>query len=188
MTILFLPPPLDAVSNINIAEHPDVLHLLVTWLAGWAWMTLVLLFVVMLLTRARPPGSTAPGLRRLTAPSYFAPWAWLVLFAAMTAVISVMPAHNRAIPAVHDHPFLQPLFVRILSPYGSLAVLCALALALLSPLVVTGDVLWRIARRESVRSWAPTLAVYAIGLALMGALILGNAFGLWLQFYMWFMD
>ena len=54
--------------------------------------------------------------------------------------------------------------------------------------VQPGNSLWRIARRERIQAWAPTLALYVAGLGLMGALILGNSFGLWLKFFQWFLD
>jgi hypothetical protein len=185
-TMSFSPPPVGTDFEL---ESPQVdWASLWEWTTGWAMATLILLFVAMVLTRAGSPGSTPPALRRLTAPCHFAPWAWLVLFAAMTAIMSVMPARNSAVPAVREDLLLRPPFVDVLSPYGQLALLGALALALVSPVVVTGDVLWRIARRERIQAWAPTLALYLAGLALMGALILGNSFGLWLKFFEWLLN
>jgi hypothetical protein len=102
---------------------------------------------------------------------YLAPWAWLVCFAVFTATVTLEVGHFPS----YSNP--DPKHVHGLHGLYQLNVILLL-LALLSPLVIGAYAGWTALRQRSPQVGPAAGAAYALGLALMAAILLGNAFGL----------
>ena len=107
----------------------------------------------------------------LLAAFYVAPWMWLLTLGALLAGAIVQFGHFPS----YSNP--DPRWVVGFAPVHDAAFLL-LVPALLSPLVVVAEIVWRVARGGDALTRAPALLAYVLGCALAGAVIFGDAFGL----------
>jgi hypothetical protein len=115
--------------------------------------------------------------RAALAAFYLSPWAWLVaftiLFAGAVTQFGGFPSYANP----------DPKWIEGFGPVWTAGWLL-LVPAVLSPLVVGGEAVWRLARRTGLKTRAGALAVYALGFACFAAIVFGDAFGM----RDWFMD
>ena len=108
--------------------------------------------------------------RASLAAVYVAPWAWLLCLAIFVSAVTWKVGHF----PTYSQP--DPKHVEGLAGLYLLTMILLL-LACLSPVVAGAQFIWaKLGGREHILGW--DVAVYALGVALSAAVIVGDAFGL----------